>query len=117
MLRALSRSVFRSLSSEASTYKKYSDVVGIVPDVEAPQKLIAVYQETLKACEQLPSDYLYRKNVEQMTKHRLQIVSETSSISEMEEKIGLGEIEEVLIFAHDELNLLNNVREWKAWEE
>jgi NADH dehydrogenase (ubiquinone) 1 alpha subcomplex subunit 5 len=51
-----------------------------------------------------------------MTKHRLAVVESTENVAEIEQQIGVGQIEEVIFQAEDELKLVGKMEEWKAWE-
>jgi NADH dehydrogenase (ubiquinone) 1 alpha subcomplex subunit 5 len=54
--------------------------------------------------------------VEALTKHRLQLVQSTDSISQIESSLNAGKIEEVIIQAQDELSLLESMKEKRPWE-
>ena len=54
----------------------------------------------------LPEDAFYRQNVEKLYKYRLGLCNEHNDVSKIEEALGLGNIEEVIQMAHDELNLI-----------
>ena len=43
-------------------------------------------------------------------------VLQTKSVLEAEEKIGCGQIEEVIVQAENELNLARKMLTWKPWE-
>jgi len=44
------------------------------------------------------------------------IVEASSSIEEIEEKMGLGQVEEVIQMTDGELSLIDKMAEWKPWE-
>ena len=64
----------------------------------------------------MPLDYPYRKNTESLINERAAIIKKSSTIEEAEKKIGMGQIEEVIIQAENELVLSRSILEWKAWE-
>ena len=64
----------------------------------------------------MPLDYPYRKHTEALINERTAIIKQSSTIEEAEKKIGMGQIEEVIIQAENELVLSRNILEWKAWE-
>ena len=64
----------------------------------------------------MPLDYPYRKNTESLINQRAAIIKNSSTIEEAEKKIGMGQIEEVIIQAENELVLSRSILEWKAWE-
>jgi NADH dehydrogenase (ubiquinone) 1 alpha subcomplex subunit 5 len=64
----------------------------------------------------IPSTAVYRQATESLTQHRLNIVESTENIEEIEAKIDVGQIEEIIIQAEEELKLVAKIEEWKAWE-
>lgn len=80
--------------------------------------LISLYNHTLKVLNQkFPQQSVYRQSVEALTRNRLNVVENNEITEEIENKIGGGLIEEILIQANDELNLVNELAELKVWEE
>ncbi|ODV67781.1 NADH-ubiquinone oxidoreductase [Hyphopichia burtonii NRRL Y-1933] len=80
--------------------------------------LISLYNHTLKVLNQkYPQQSVYRQSVEALTRNRLNVVENNEITEEIENKIGGGLIEEILIQANDELNLVNELAELKVWEE
>ena len=45
----------------------------------------------------MPVDYPYRKNTESLINDRISILKKSNTIEEAEKKIGMGQIEEVVI--------------------
>ncbi|GME85645.1 unnamed protein product [Ambrosiozyma monospora] len=79
--------------------------------------LIKLYESTLtKLDEKFPKDSIYRQSVENLTQSRLKIVKENEVVEKIENNIGCGLIEELIVQANDEYNLLHKMAEWKAWE-
>ncbi|KAI8992060.1 ETC complex I subunit conserved region-domain-containing protein [Mycotypha africana] len=78
--------------------------------------LIQTYNSTLEVCSRLPTTAVYRQTTEAITKHRLAVVESTENIEEIETKINVGQIEEIIEQAEDELGLAKKVEEWKPWE-
>lgn len=64
----------------------------------------------------IPSTAVYRQATEALTQQRLNIVESTENIEEIEAKIDVGQIEEVIMQAEEELKLVAKIEEWKAWE-
>jgi NADH dehydrogenase (ubiquinone) 1 alpha subcomplex subunit 5 len=64
----------------------------------------------------MPLDYPYRKNTETLINERAAIIKKSNTIEEAEKKIGMGQIDEVIIQAEKELVLSRSILEWKAWE-
>ncbi|KAI8058387.1 ETC complex I subunit conserved region-domain-containing protein, partial [Syncephalis plumigaleata] len=78
--------------------------------------LIKVYQETLEALKPIPNSAVYRQAAEALTKQRLSVVEQLENVEEIERTLDAGQIEEVIIQAEDELQLVSKMIEWKAWE-
>ncbi|GMM46954.1 hypothetical protein DAPK24_035290 [Pichia kluyveri] len=79
--------------------------------------LISLYNATLDLLkEKFPNESVYRTSVENLTNSRLKIVENNEVIEKIENQIGCGLIEEVVIQAHEELELAKKMAEWKAWE-
>lgn len=82
-----------------------------------PHHLLGVfYSKSLRALAKMPSDYAYRKHTEQIILERAELVKTVKDVSELEKKIGCGQIEEVVIQAENELKLSRKILEWKSWE-
>lgn len=64
----------------------------------------------------MPADAAYRVNVEKTAQHRLSVLESTADIAKIEAKLGIGQIEEVIEIAQDELDLIPHMAEWKPWE-
>lgn len=82
--------------------------------------LLHTYTSTLSVLSQMPPSAVYRQSVESIIRDRVAAIEELGgtgeekSIEAVEEKIGLGCIEEVLIMAMGELKLAQKMLEWKA---
>ncbi len=94
------------------------------------------YSKTLRALAKMPADYPYRKYTEEVSRVTLwwrcglplsflilQIINERAALvkaiscpKELEEKIGCGQVEEVIVQAENELVLARAILETKAWE-
>lgn len=80
--------------------------------------LISLYKYTLNVLDkEFPADSVYKQSVETMTKNRLKIVEENEITEKIENQIGGGLIEEIIIQANDELNLARELAKLKVWEE
>lgn len=80
-------------------------------------ELAPLYKRILRVLEKFPKDYAYRKETEKLAKERLQIVKETADIKAVEEKIGCGQVEELIIQAKNEVSLVEKMLMWKPWEK
>ena len=72
--------------------------------------------KNLRALAKMPVEYPYRKHTESLINERVAILKQSNTIEEAEKKIGMGQIEEVIIQAENELVLSRSILEWKAWE-
>jgi NADH dehydrogenase (ubiquinone) 1 alpha subcomplex subunit 5 len=96
--------------------KATTGIVGLEVVPNAREVLISLYRETLKAVEPIPTTAQYRKSVEALTQHRLKVCTEEEDWEKIEEKIQGGQVEELIVQAQDELQLIPKMAEWKPWE-
>ncbi|KAG6742260.1 hypothetical protein POTOM_055550 [Populus tomentosa] len=89
--------------------KQTTGIVGldVVPNARAV--LINLYTKTLKEIKAVPEDEGYRKAVETFTKHRLTVCEEEEEWEKIEERIGCGQVEELIEEAQDELKLIGKM--------
>lgn len=93
-------------------------LTGIYQHPNPRPALISLYNHTLTYLDtKFPKESIYRQSVEALTKNRLKVVEETEIVEEIENKIGGGLIEEIIIQANDELSLAKELSELKCWEE
>jgi NADH dehydrogenase (ubiquinone) 1 alpha subcomplex subunit 5 len=90
----------------ARAIKETTGIVGLDVVPNAREVLIGLYTRTLKEIESVPKDEGYRKAVESFTKHRLQICQEEDDWKRIEDRIGCGQVEELIEEAEDELKLI-----------
>jgi NADH dehydrogenase (ubiquinone) 1 alpha subcomplex subunit 5 len=90
-------------------------ITGLYPHPTARNQLLESYRATLTTLEGMPEHSVYRQSVETLTKERLAIVEGTEDTKEMEQKLGQGMIEEVVVMANEELHLAEKVKLWKAY--
>lgn len=92
-------------------------LTGIYQHPNPRPALISLYNATLQElAETFPADSVYRQSVENLTKARLAIVESNEVVEKIENQIGCGLIEEVIIQADEELELLRKMATWKVWE-
>lgn len=75
-----------------------------------------LYNKTFDALKEIPEEAAYRTNVEKITKYRMGVVKDNDGIEEIEAKLNIGQIAEVIEQAEDELQLIPQMAEWKPWE-
>ncbi|KAG2201214.1 hypothetical protein INT47_013025 [Mucor saturninus] len=97
--------------------KASTGLAGIPVHQNPRPHLIKTYNSTLEALARIPATAVYRQATEALTQQRLSIVESTENIREIEAKIEVGEIEEVIMQAQEELKLVAKMEEWKAWEQ
>ncbi|XP_023341363.1 NADH dehydrogenase [ubiquinone] 1 alpha subcomplex subunit 5 [Eurytemora carolleeae] len=96
--------------------KAFTGLTGLKVAVNPTHTLGVLYSKTLRALAKMPAEYPYRKQTETLVVQRADIIKNTPTIMEAEQKIGMGQIEEVIIQAENELVLARNILEWRAWE-
>ena len=64
----------------------------------------------------LPATAVYRTSVESTCSHTLSVLESGVTDAEAEVALGLGQLEEQLLAAKDELNLMVMMGSWKPWE-
>ncbi|CAN6663735.1 hypothetical protein TRVA0_035S00826 [Trichomonascus vanleenenianus] len=92
-------------------------ITGVFRHPNPQPALIALYEATLKEVSALPQTSIYRQSVENLTKARKEAVESSQTAEQVEQKIGAGLIEEILIQANEELSLIKQMAEAKPWEE
>ncbi|VDL82698.1 unnamed protein product [Nippostrongylus brasiliensis] len=97
-------------------YKKTTGLTGLFVNDHPHRTLKVVYSRILKALEQIPPTAAYRKYTGAIVKQRLALVQSEDNIPALEEKIGMGQIEEVTEQAEYELVAARAIIESKAWE-
>ncbi|CAD6191956.1 unnamed protein product [Caenorhabditis auriculariae] len=97
-------------------HKKTTGLTGLFVNENPHRVLTVVYGRILRALEQMPKDAAYRKYTETIVKQRLALVQTETNIERLEQKIGMGQIEEVIEQAEYELEATRAVLDSKAWE-
>ncbi|CAI4228390.1 unnamed protein product [Auanema sp. JU1783] len=97
-------------------YKKSTGITGLFVNEHPHRTLNVVYSRILRALEQMPPTAAYRKYTEAIVKQRLALVQAEDDIQKLEQKIGMGQIEEVIQQAEYELETTRSLLDTKAWE-
>lgn len=79
-------------------------------------KLMKLYYLALKEMETLPDEYGYKFLSRELTRFRMKVVDENSSIRAIEETVSQGLIEELIFQAHNEVKLLRLMNKWRPWD-
>ncbi|RUS20224.1 ETC complex I subunit conserved region-domain-containing protein [Endogone sp. FLAS-F59071] len=97
--------------------KTTTGITGLAVHPNPRPYLIQTYNDTLKTLSRFPAAAaVYRQAVEAVTQHRLSVVESTENVREIEDRIGAGQIEEIIVQADDERELVDKMAEWKPWE-
>lgn len=95
--------------------KKTTGITGLAVHPNPLPELTGTYKSTLSVLSSIPSTAVYKQGVEAITKHKLNIVQGANGdIAVVEKQLDEGQIEESLDIAKDELELAQNMLEWKA---
>ncbi|XP_029676643.1 NADH dehydrogenase [ubiquinone] 1 alpha subcomplex subunit 5 [Formica exsecta] len=101
----------------ASAIKKSTHLKGLAVCAKPHLELTPLYNRILRVLEKFPKDYAYRKETEKLVRNRLKIVKETVDIQAIEDKVGCGQVEELIIQAKNEISLAEKMLVWKPWEK
>ncbi|KAA8493514.1 putative NADH dehydrogenase ubiquinone 1 alpha subcomplex subunit 5 [Porphyridium purpureum] len=115
-LRSLVQRAARAPSWVSSSGTRFAPPVGYEPDPQIRQTLTELYRQTLKMLEDIPASAAYRINAEKTINYRLKLVQETEDVMELENKLGFGHIEGVVVQAQNEIDLIPTLIEQKPWE-
>ena len=107
---------FTNTNHANESIKKTTGLVGL-PVMNDPINTYAnLCDQVLEKIQFVPENAAYRTVVEEMYKHRKKVTISGKTVSEIEETIAAGQIEELAVQARDELELIPKMREWKPWE-
>eukprot|EP01059_Diplonema_ambulator_P006021 TRINITY_DN15804_c0_g1_i1.p1 TRINITY_DN15804_c0_g1~~TRINITY_DN15804_c0_g1_i1.p1 ORF type:complete len:376 (+),score=104.81 TRINITY_DN15804_c0_g1_i1:97-1224(+) len=100
-----------------SDLKMTTGMSGVAVDHRWRKKLVALYTTILHDLKMIPEDNVYRINTENIYREFLRIVSNVGDNDWriVERKIGLGQVEQLIFYAMDERELVQNYAEWKLW--
>uniref|UniRef100_A0A7R8VAM3 NADH dehydrogenase [ubiquinone] 1 alpha subcomplex subunit 5 n=4 Tax=Timema TaxID=61471 RepID=A0A7R8VAM3_TIMDO len=91
-------------------------LTGLVVSKHPHHTLGILYNKILRSLQKMPSNAAYRKYTEKIISERARIVETTSTVSEIENNIGCGQVEELIVQAENELVLARKMLGWKPWE-
>ncbi|XP_063097439.1 NADH dehydrogenase [ubiquinone] 1 alpha subcomplex subunit 5 isoform X2 [Cavia porcellus] len=91
-------------------------LVGLAVCETPHERLRILYTKILDVLDQIPKNAAYRKYTEQITNDRLATVKAEQDIKKLEDRLQLGQIEEVILQAESELSLARKMIQWKPWE-
>ncbi|XP_076313564.1 NADH dehydrogenase (ubiquinone) subunit ND-13B isoform X1 [Tachypleus tridentatus] len=100
----------------AGVLKKTTYLTGLAVAKNPHHTLSVLYNKILRALKKMPQEAAYRKHTEEIVKGRLTVVESEEDIGTLENKIGCGQVEELIIQAENELLLTRKMLGWKPWE-
>ena len=99
-----------------ATYKTSTGLVGLEVDPEGKTTLLNLSGDVLESVKKIPEHSEYRKNVEKWFNYISTECSKTDDIKAIEDSMEIGQIEEVIEMAKDELKLVDFYYENKMWD-
>ena len=96
--------------------KRTTNLVGLAVRPDALPALQSTLSKTLGAlsASSIPSHSVYRQSVETSVKHKLSVIENAKGdVAAVENQLGEGQIEEVLVSAETELGLVGKMAEWQ----
>uniref|UniRef100_A0A914CJP9 NADH dehydrogenase [ubiquinone] 1 alpha subcomplex subunit 5 n=1 Tax=Acrobeloides nanus TaxID=290746 RepID=A0A914CJP9_9BILA len=97
-------------------YKQTTGLTGLFVDDSPHRTLSTLYGRILRSLQQVPESAAYRKYTEPLVKQRLILVESEPDPQKLEERIGMGQLEEVIEQAEYELRTCRAIIDSKAWE-
>ncbi len=105
----LSRPLYQALKSSTG-------ITGVAVHPNPVPTLLETYRATLARLSEIPPSSVYRQGTEALTQRKLSIVeSANGNVEKVEQELDEGQIEEAILVAKDELNLVGNMIQWKAY--
>ena len=103
-------------AADLQVTKLSTGITGIPVHKNPLPVLSKLYENTLAGLATLPEHSVYRQGTEAVVRHKLSILnSANGDIAAVEKGLDEGQIEESLLIAEDELNLVGKVAEWKSY--
>jgi len=96
--------------------KKTTGLTGLNVVQNPHRALTVAYARILRALEKIPIESSYRQNTEKIVQYRLNIVQEEKDVEKLEERIGMGQVEELIEQAEFELLAARAMIESRGWE-
>lgn len=104
------------LQAVARTPKTTTGFVGLPVHSDPLPALSKTYKSTLTLLESIPETSIYRQGVQALTAKKLAVVeaaTEDGGVERVEQELGEGQIEEILLVAQDEFRLAGKMLDWK----
>ncbi|WP_411016762.1 complex I NDUFA5 subunit family protein, partial [Salmonella sp. s51944] len=72
-----------------------------------------MYTKILSAVQEMPKEAAYREYTEQIVNDRLELLKTEGNVEKIENKLKVGQIEEVIQQAEGELSLARKMSDWR----
>ncbi|XP_004643380.1 NADH dehydrogenase [ubiquinone] 1 alpha subcomplex subunit 5 [Octodon degus] len=89
----------------AGALKKTTGLMGLAVCETPHERLRILYTKILDVLDQIPKSAAYRKYTEQITNERLAIVKAEPDVKKLEDRLQLGQVEEVILQVKEEFNI------------
>ncbi|XP_078033937.1 NADH dehydrogenase (ubiquinone) subunit ND-13B [Augochlora pura] len=96
--------------------KKTTGLTGLAVSENPRHELTSIYSKIMEILVRLPVESAYRRHTESIIKERNAIVQQNKDVATIEDKIGCGQVEELISQAKSELVLVRNMPTWRPWE-
>ena len=96
--------------------KKTTGLTGMAVSKTPHHTLGVLYDKIMRTLQKMPETAAYRKHTEEIIKERVNVLSSNKEVAKVEERIGCGQVEELIIQAENELILARKMLNWKPWE-
>ncbi|XP_076657273.1 NADH dehydrogenase (ubiquinone) subunit ND-13B [Halictus rubicundus] len=100
----------------AKILKKTTGLTGLAVSENPRRELTLIYTKIMKALAGLPAESAYKKHTEALIRERNSIVEQNEDVAAIEQKIGCGQVEELILQAQKEFVLAEKMSVWKPWE-
>jgi len=104
------------VEKEVKSQKYSTGIPGVRVIPRSREILIRMYEKYLEELKKFEEGTPYRSHMEKVTAYRLGICKSTEDIFEIEDKIGMGQIEELIDMQEDEFKLIPFMLEHKPWQ-
>jgi len=98
------------------TVNRSTHLTGLLKSRNPHWTLTTLYTKILGTLEKMPPKAAYRKHTEKLINERMDLVNIEKSEEQLAKKLQVGEVEEAITHAENELTLARKMLEWKPWE-